>query len=228
MQQLLLLHGAIGASQQLMPLADQLSGQFKVHTLDFSGHGGKAMPDTPFSIELFADDVLQFMEKENLDKVSVFGYSMGGYVGMYLAKNYPEKIDKVITLATKYDWTPEIAVREIQMLNPDKIEQKVPAFAETLKQRHAPNDWKKVMHKTTEMISALGENNTLTTEDYAGINTPSMILLGDRDKMVSLEETVSVYKALPNAQMCILPATQHPIEQVNKDLLTFIVKTFLV
>jgi hypothetical protein len=55
-----------------------------------------------------------------------------------------------------------------------------------------------------------------------------MILLGDRDKMVTLEETASVYKALPSAQMCILPATQHPIEQVNNDLLTFILKAFLV
>src|SRR6185312_9159050 len=107
-----------------------------------------------------------------------------------------------------------IASREIQMLNPEKIAQKLPAFAEALQQRHAPNDWKVLLEKTAAMMLALGADNTLKTADYAGIATPALILLGDRDKMVSLEETVAVYKALPNARMSMLPATQHPIEQI--------------
>jgi len=227
MQTLLLLHGAIGASSQLSVLAKSLSSNYIVHTPDFSGHGGKPA-DRPFSIELFAGDVLRFMEQQQLERVSVFGYSMGGYVGMYLAKNYPGKIEKVITLATKYHWDEAIAAKEILMLNPAKIEQKLPAFAATLAERHAPNDWKDMLNKTAEMMVALGNNNTLKIDDYTTIATPALILLGDRDKMVSLDETVAVYKALPGAQMGVLPGTPHPIEQVDTALLHFMITGFLI
>ncbi|MES2702218.1 MAG: alpha/beta hydrolase [Bacteroidota bacterium] len=225
MQHLLLLHGAIGASAQLASVAAQLSDKYTIHTLDFSGHGGKPA-DAAFTMELFANDVLEYMAAQQLESVSVFGYSMGGYVGMYLAKHHPEKVAKLVTLATKYHWDEATAAKETQMLNPDKIAQKLPAFADILQQRHAPADWKTVLGKTAEMMLALGSSNPLQTADYTTITTPSLILLGDRDKMVTLDETLVVYKALPNAQLGILPHTPHPIEQVDVDLLGFMVRKF--
>ena len=225
MMDLLILHGALGSVEQLQPLAVSLSPNYNVYTLDFSGHGAEKLPTTPFSISLFASDVLRFMDSNNLKHVSILGYSMGGYVAMYLAKHHPDKVNKIITLATKYEWSPEIAAREVKMLDPEKIEQKLPAFAATLAARHTA-DWKEVLHHTAQMMLAMGANNPLTTTDYPAIPHPVLILLGDRDKMVTLDETLAVYKALPNAQLGILPATSHPIEQVNVSLLSFMVDKF--
>jgi len=227
MHSLLLLHGAIGAQSQLAPLAALLAGSYDVHTLNFSGHGGEAIPLHPFSIEAFAEDVIKYIEEKSLAQVSIFGYSMGGYVALYLAKHHPEKIDKIVTLATKYHWDEAIAAKEVQTLNADKIEAKVPAFANTLKERHLPQDWKEVLIKTAEMMNSLGRYNTLQVEDYASITTPALLLLGDRDKMVSIEETLNVYKSLTAAQMGILPNTAHPIEQVDQDLLSYFIKRFI-
>ena len=225
MMDLLILHGALGSVEQLQPLAVSLSPNYNVYTLDFSGHGAEKLPTTPFSISLFASDVLRFMDSNNLKHVSILGYSMGVYVAMYLAKHHPDKVNKIITLATKYEWSPEIAAREVKMLDPEKIEQKLPAFAATLAARHTA-DWKEVLHHTAQMMLAMGANNPLTTTDYPAIPHPVLILLGDRDKMVTLDETLAVYKALPNAQLGILPATSHPIEQVNVSLLSFMVDKF--
>jgi pimeloyl-ACP methyl ester carboxylesterase len=99
-------------------LAERLSEHFKVYAPDLAGHGGKPFPAEPFSMKLFAEGLLAFMDREHLDKVSIFGYSMGGYVGMYVAKHHPERIDKVVTLATKFHWDEAIATKEIQMLDP--------------------------------------------------------------------------------------------------------------
>jgi pimeloyl-ACP methyl ester carboxylesterase len=228
MQTVLLLHGAIGSSAQLLPLAQALSNQYDVRTVDFSGHGGKPMPDQPFSIALFAKDVLDYIEMNSLSQVSVFGYSMGGYVGMYLAKHHPDKLNKLVTLATKFHWDGSTSEKEARMLVPEKILEKLPSFAQTLGQRHAPADWKQVLNKTATMLLAMGANNPLRPEEYAHIVTPSLILLGDRDKMVTLEETVEVYKALPAGQMGMLPATPHAIEQVNLPVLTDLIKRFIV
>ena len=166
------------------------------------------------------------LEANSLSKVSIFGYSMGGYVAMYLAKYHPDKVNKIITLATKFHWDELIAAKEVQMLDPDKIELKLPAFAATLRARHA-NDWKQVLHNTVEMMLAMGADNPLKPADYSSISHPTLLLLGDRDKMVTLEETIAVYKALSNAQMGLLPNTPHPIEQVDTELLSFMVGRFL-
>lgn len=229
MQHLLLLHGAIGANTQLLPLAGSFEPDFIVHNLNFAGHGGEPIPSAPFSIALFAAQVLRYVDDHiPADAVvHLFGYSMGGYVSMYINKHHPGRLTKIVTLATKFHWEEAVAVKEVQMLNPDTITRKVPAFAEQLAQRHLPADWKVILQKTADMMLAMGKDNPLQAEDYSMIHTPCLLLLGDRDKMVTLEETVAVYKQLPHAQLGVLPATAHPIEQVNLQQLVFEVRLFL-
>ena len=54
---------------------------------------------------------------------------------------------------------------------------------------------------------------------------PCLLMLGDRDKMVSLAETVEVYNLLASSQFAILPKTSHPIEQVDvHDIFYYAVK----
>ncbi|MCW3072802.1 MAG: alpha/beta hydrolase [Bacteroidetes bacterium] len=214
MKHLLLLHGAIGAKDQLQPLAEQLKDKFIVHTLNFSGHGGATLP-AEFSMEAFAEDVLAYIEANSIQQVNIFGYSMGGYVALYLAKHHPEKTEKIFTLGTKFLWSPEIAAKEIKMLDAGKIAEKIPAFAEALEKRHAPNDWKAILKKTAEMMEGLGNNNVLQSADYSSIEHPVLVGIGDKDTMVTLEETIDVYRWLKTASLLVLPEIQHPIEKVN-------------
>jgi pimeloyl-ACP methyl ester carboxylesterase len=219
MQQIILLHGALGSKDMLEPLANTLPDNWQVHTFNFSGHGGQPFPSAPFSSPLFADEIRSFMNAHAIEKAHLFGYSMGGYAALYLAKQFPDMVASVITLATKFYWDEQVAAKEAGMLNADKIRKKIPAFAAQLEQRHQPNDWTVLLEKTKEMMLRLGYQNTLQTTDYSSITTPTLLLLGDRDKMVSLEETIAVYKFLPNAQLGVLPGTPHPLEQVDINLL---------
>lgn len=225
MQDLLLLHGAIGSSAQLSALANELRGHYNVHLVDFPGHGGSEMPGE-FSIPLFANSVLDYMRRQQLETVSIFGYSMGGYVGLYLARHFPAKVERIATLATKFEWSPEIAAKEIKMLQPETIEQKLPAFAALLKERHQPADWKQVLRMTAEMMAGLGKKPDLRHEDFIAIRQPVQLMAGDRDKMVSIEETLNVYRSLPAAGMVVLPSTNHPLEQVDISLLFFTLRRF--
>lgn len=226
MQHLLLLHGALGSAGQLTPLAEQLQQHYTVHRFNFFGHGGTALPGEPLSIPLFAAQIGDYLQQHGLQQVVLAGYSMGGYAAMYFARHHPQQARAVITLAAKYHWDPAVAAKEIKMLDAATIEQKVPAFAQQLAQRHAPADWKLLLQKTADMMQQLGAQHPLQPEDYAGISTPALLLLGDRDKMVSLDETLAVYRQLPNAQLGVLPATPHPIEQVDASLLTMLMKRF--
>jgi pimeloyl-ACP methyl ester carboxylesterase len=215
MQHLLLLHGAIGSSTQFDALAPLLKEQFKITALDFCGHGGMPVPTNEFSIELFANDVLKWLDQNKIQTIDIFGYSMGGYVALYLAKHYPERVGKIFTFATKFNWTPDGAVKEAAMLNADKIEEKVPAFAKALELRHGTENWKNVLPKTADMMLALGKQPALTHDQLREINHSVLVSVGDRDNMVCLEETIAVYRSLKNGQLLVLPNTQHPFEKVN-------------
>lgn len=227
METIILLHGAIGAKDQLESLAIELKQQgYNVFALSFSGHGQTPFA-TNFGIEQFVLELEQFIKTNNLDKPTVFGYSMGGYVALYLARHYPQLVSSVVTLGTKLHWDAATAARETAMMQPTIIEQKVTAFAQQLQQRHSPADWKVVMHKTAQMLTAMGNENPIQTADYKLIQAPVLLMLGDRDKMVSLDETVAVYKQLTNAQLAVLPATSHAIEMVDVKFICTLIKKFV-
>jgi pimeloyl-ACP methyl ester carboxylesterase len=72
-----------------------------------------------------------------------------------------------------------------------------------------------VLHATAAMMLDLGRDAELKEEDLKQIAHPVRLCLGDRDTMVTLKETVNVYRSLPNAQLQVFPLTPHPVEQMD-------------
>ena len=211
---LLLLHGALGSKSQFSSLIPLLEETFHIHTLDFEGHGSSPLRDRAFRDEHFAENVLDYLNENSIQSVSVFGYSMGGHVGLYLARKHPERIHRIFTLATKFLWTPENIDREASSLDAEKILKRVPHFAKVLQDRHAVSGWKNVLQKTREMFYELGESNSLPIEELRQIHHVVRIGVGDRDSMVNIEESVQVYRSLPQGELQIFPKTPHPLEKV--------------
>lgn len=215
---ILLLHGALGSAAQFDELRRRLPADWPVYTLDFPGHGGRPA-GAGFSIPYFADSVIDFLNENHLSRVRIFGYSMGGYVALYMAWKYPERVERITTLGTKFDWTPDSAARETSRLDPEKIAAKVPAFAQMLAERHAPADWQTVVRQTAGLLHGLGNGHALDREAFSAIQCPVRIGLGEEDNMVTREESEQVAGWLPNGTFEVLPATKHPFEQVDAEKL---------
>ena len=215
---LLLLHGALGSAAQFDTLRQELSADRVVFAPGFPGHGGQST-DTEFSIACFAESVLGFLDKHNLPQVDIFGYSMGGYVAYWLARQRPERVGRIITLGTKLAWSPETAAQETAMLNPEKIAAKVPAFAQMLADRHAPADWQVVVRKTADVLHNLGNGAALGPDNFRAIACPVVVGLGEADNMVTREESEQVAAWLPNGRFEVLPGVKHPFEQVDQKML---------
>lgn len=223
---IILTHGALGSSRYFAPLKKALSEHFQVFDLDFDGHGNKPL-SKPFSIELFTSNLCHFIMENGLEKSPIFGYSMGGYVALNAALKHPHLIGDIVTLGTKFDWTPEGAQREVAMLNPTKIEEKVPHFAASLKALHTPGDWKKVMQETVQLMLDLGNGKGLKMSDYSAINQNVTIGIGTKDKMVTIAESKSTANLLPNGMLTILEDLPHPIEMVDVEVLSAFILTSL-
>jgi len=214
MKSILLLHGALGSKSQFREISEILSRKYEVFTFDFTGHGANNLPETQFTIETFAQDIAAYMRANGLAGTDIFGYSMGGYAALYASAAGLINAGRIFTLATKFEWNEEIASREAKMLDAEKIKQKVPAFAEELAARHG-HKWEALLGMTREMMFELGRNNLLNNEKLAKVKNEVLVSIGDRDKMVTLDETIAAYRAIEGALLLVLPGTEHPIEKVD-------------
>jgi len=223
---LLLLHGALGSSTQLAPLSMFLNESYVLGMLDFSSHGKKALIQRDLNLDLFIEDILTWMNKNEFEKINIFGYSMGGYAALVLAQQYPEKVDKIFALGTKLIWTKEDSAKEASFLDPKKILEKAPGFAERLKDLHGISHWSGLVNNTRNFLLQMGDGAPLTEEVYRSIQTRVLLCVGDKDTMARVEDTVKVYGWLPNAELLVIPNTPHPLEKVDMESLAQQVKRF--
>ncbi|WP_223599951.1 alpha/beta fold hydrolase [Chryseobacterium sp. GVT01B] len=224
MPHLLLLHGALGHSDIFTPYLNTLSQYFTVHTPLFSGHGNLELPSEGISIEKYTQELSEYCEVNNLTDIFIFGHSMGGYTALCYAMKSPEHVNSVITLGTKFDWTEEQALKESKMLNPDIILEKIPQYAQLLESQHGLK-WKLLLPAIADLMIDLGKNPPLEN-NLAMINIPIQIMVGDKDNMVTIEESSRVYRSLPNAKLAVLPDTKHPLDKVRPSLLLNLIKDF--
>lgn len=225
---LVLLHGALGARSQLAPLAEALRPAFRVHLLDFEGHGDAPPPDHPFGVDAFGANVLALLDAAGVGRARFFGYSMGGYVALHLAATHPHRVERIATLGTKFRWDADTAAREAARLDPVTIRAKVPRFADALVARHAgAGGWERVLAATADFLHDLGARPALTDAVLRCIPHPVRVIVGDRDATVSVEESAAAAESLPAAELTVLPDTPHPIEQVPPERLAPILLDFL-
>lgn len=218
MKPLLLLHGALGSREQFADLERLLHGKVITHSFNFSGHGKTPSREHAFTIQNLAHEVLNYLNEHQILSADIFGYSMGGYVALWLARFYPDRVGKTFTLGTKFDWSEASLEKELKLLNAEKIVEKVPAFAELLSERHGQQEWRSVMSKTAHLMKDL-EHTHLTSEDFQLIKSPVLLGLGELDAMVSLEETKKVQAQIPKSILVQYENMPHAFEKVDSQIL---------
>jgi 3-oxoadipate enol-lactonase len=108
----LVLGGSLGTDVRMwdgqLPLAERL----RLVRYDHRGHGGSGLPPPPYEIADLAQDVVELMDALGVQRASHCGLSLGGMVGMWLAANAPERVDRLVLLCTSAHMPPASAWRE--------------------------------------------------------------------------------------------------------------------
>jgi pimeloyl-ACP methyl ester carboxylesterase len=236
---ILVVHGALGSAAQMQPVAEALRTLGNVVVVELPGHGDTPLPeDTSFGMGTFADAIAA--EVARLESAAgdagmpvlapvVFGYSMGGYAALALEARDPGRLAGIVTLGTKFEWTPEIAEKESSRLDPTAIAAKVPRFAETLAARHAgAGGWEIVLLRTAALLRDLGDSPLLNASALAGIGIPVCIAVGSRDDTVGAEDSARVARSMRSAVTVIVDDAPHPIERVSPDAIRSLVRDLIV
>ena len=115
----LLLHGwTASADINFFPVYACLAESYRVIALDQRGHGRGLRSMEPFSLEDCADDAAALLEQLGVGRVIVVGYSMGGPVGMLLARRHPGQVAALVMQATALEWHDTARERGVWRLLP--------------------------------------------------------------------------------------------------------------
>lgn len=87
-----LLHGFCGSSQYWQKICPLLSENYRVIIPNLRGHGGSTASEGTYTMDLMAEDIAALLTALHIEKVVMFGHSLGGYVTAAFAEHYPKKL----------------------------------------------------------------------------------------------------------------------------------------
>lgn len=226
----LLMGGSLGSSlsmwgPQLPALADHLS----VVRFDHRGHGRSPVPPGPYTIEAMGRDVLTLLDWLGLERASYCGLSIGGMVGIWLAANAPERIDRLVLICTSAHLPPAEAWREraatvraagtVAAVADGVVGRWLtPAYAA---RKPTVVGWLKGMLESSppegyaagcEAVAAMDLRDALPR-----IEAPTLVIAGDQDQSTPPAHGEAIAAAIPQARFELLAPMAHlgSVEQAS-------------
>jgi 3-oxoadipate enol-lactonase len=97
----LVLGSSLGTTLEMWePALAPLARDHHVVRYDHRGHGHSPVPKGPYAIADLGGDVLALLDRLGLERVSYAGVSLGGMVGLWLAANAPERIERLVCVCS--------------------------------------------------------------------------------------------------------------------------------
>jgi pimeloyl-ACP methyl ester carboxylesterase len=171
--------------------------------MDSRGHGRSSFNDTPISYEVMASGVLGLMDHLGIDKADIVGWSDGGIIGLEIAIHHPERLNKVVAYGANFDPS---GVRLDIGSNAKFNAYIARAEEEYQKNSPAPERWDEFLANISNMWAT--EPN-YTEEQLKGITTPILILDGEQEEAIDLNQTKLMALLIPGAKLVLMPGVGH-------------------
>jgi pimeloyl-ACP methyl ester carboxylesterase len=219
---LVLLHGGAVDARFFEHNIDAFAEHFRVITTDLWGHGRTADRDGPFSLESFATDVAELIERVAGGPAHVLGHSIGAAVALDLTMRRPKLIRKLIEISGGFDID---ADPQTGMSIDEMVEGTVDFLGSTYGavspdgEAHFPV----VVRKDFELSS---REPNFTRDQISAITHRTLVIVAD-DDITPIEHQLDFYRALPNGELAVVPGTSHFLLKEKPAVCNAIVLDFL-
>ena len=183
---LILLHGNGENGGYFERQFEAFSKDYRVIAPDTRGHGKTPRGDAPFTIRQFADDLRDFLDRLNLGKAHLLGFSDGANIAMIFAMRYPERVDKLILNGGN--------------LNPGGVKRRfqIPiGIGYRIAKHFAKKDPR--AKARAELLGLMVNDPDIVPDDLAQIQAPTLVIAGTRD-MIRSSHTRLIARKIPNAK----------------------------
>ena len=206
---LVLLHNITSTGHIFDPFLDQLGEKYRLIVPDWRGHGRTTNPGGNITHSELAKDIAAFAIALDLDRAHYCGFSSGGMQLLFLAMENPQLLHSLTLVSANYTFDDHVKTRVRQIRNSDgpKWVDRLNALHE---ETHGPDYANTVLDLWVEAVHRPDEL-PFTPDELRDITCPTLILQGDRDEFFQLHVPVTMYQAIENATLCILPNCGHMV-----------------
>jgi pimeloyl-ACP methyl ester carboxylesterase len=209
-------------------IIDGIAAHHRVIAFDNRGIGGTGS-SVPHTVEQMGADAIAFIRALGLERVDLFGFSLGGGVAQMVALQAPELVRRMILAGTGprggggIDQITKIAVIAYLkagltfsdprnfLFFPRTTEGKRAAsdYLNRLKERTQNRDKRISMQARIAQLKAIRHAGQSQPDDLSLITQPVFVANGDHDLMVDSSHSADMARRLPNAQLKIYPNSGH-------------------
>jgi len=212
--------------------------RYRVITPDIVGFGG-SQPALPWSIEQMGDELLTLVDDLRIQRFTLVGLSIGGYIGLPFAAKHPDRIEKLVLAHTRAhaDNATErenrsqmvTALQEngIEIL-PDRMLPRLlgAGASEDLRDRVRRTILKASPNAAIFAVTAM-RSRADATSLLPQLSCPTLVVAGEGDSILRVEDCRRMAEAIPNARFAVIPNAGHlsnleEPEQFNRALQEFL------
>jgi 3-oxoadipate enol-lactonase len=226
------LSNSLGTSWEMWaPQVPALSTGFQVLRYNARGHGGSPAPAGPYEIADLGRDLLDLLDRLEIERASLCGVSIGGMTGMWIAANAPERLDRLVLCATSASMAPPEQWRERAALV--RSEGMEPVIDATVDRWFTPEF---VAHDPPVVASTRATIGATDPEAYAScceaiaamdlreevrrIQAPTLVIAGADDPSAPPEAGGLIAERIPGARFEVVPDARHLVSLEQPEIVT--------
>lgn len=236
----ILIHG-IGASVEYWQYNIRpLSQHYRIYIMDLVGFGHSEKPKIEYSPVYFSNFVADFMDSQGTKRASLVGNSLGGFVCLQFAIDFPERVDKMVLVDTaglgpELIWILRLMTLPVLgeiLYGPNKTTTRLFHRKLFYDKRFVTDEW---VEQNLEMARLPGARNSFLSLLRYGVNfrglrpetlkpslehipeimVPTLIVWGAQDKVIPLPHAHIGHKMMANSQLHIFNQCGH-VPQIEK------------
>jgi pimeloyl-ACP methyl ester carboxylesterase len=224
---LVLIHGYPLDHTSWNEVASLLENEFDVIMPDLRGFGQSTTVETPYTISDMADDLAGLLDQSKIEKVSLAGHSMGGYVALAFAKKYPQRVSGLGLVSSqaiadspegkdrRYQTAADVAQKGVDIvaeaMTPKlSADVRVQAFVHAVIARQTP-------FAVIGALKAMAEREDLLSH-LSTVTYPVTLIHGNADALIPIERAKEIKATLPSARFVELQGVGHmPMMEFAKE-----------
>ncbi len=249
---LVLIMGLGGTSDGWVLQLNDFSQNHTLVTPDNRGAGRSSMPDEPYTMDIFADDLAAILDQEDIEQAIILGASMGGLIAQQFYHKHPERVKALILACTGVGPNDTNFVMSEQKVL-DVLGTPIPEKKDDLRQYlqeyisvfyhhnycdEHPDLVDKMIHRRSDHEQPDYANkrqlascftHTPNSIRLKEISVPTLVIHGDDDRIWPLENAHYLANNITNAELKIMQQTGHMLfiekpAEFNEAILSFIAK----
>jgi 3-oxoadipate enol-lactonase len=196
--------------------ASVLRELFRLLRYDQRGHGDSPVPSGSYKIEDLGLDLLALLDRLEIEHASFCGLSIGGLVGMWLASEAPERVDRLVLCCTASRFDPEMYDARASKVRAEGVG----SIADTVLERWFTPEFRAARPETVEWAGSM--LRCTPAEGYAGccevlrdtdvrgrlgeIRAPTLVIAGAEDPAATVDQAEEIRDSIPEARLAVVDA----------------------